>query len=267
VTSRQEDPRELLRRALATEDTEERHAIVVGLQGRTDRATFDAACALTRSPGPRERELGLDVLGQIGYLAGRPFLEDTLPAVLACCADDWPEVLSSAVVALGHLADPRGLSAVLGHVAHPSDEVRFAVTFALPSVAGDPPAGEAISALIRLTCDPDPEIRDWAVMGIGSSCEADTPQVRDALAERLTDQEGDIAGEALLGLAQRKDLRALARLLAALDAEHPGNLDVMAAAALGAPEALPALRRLAESGWTDWGRRTTLDQAIRACSR
>jgi hypothetical protein len=41
MTSRQRKPRELLRRALATEDADERYAIVVNLQGRTDRAAFD----------------------------------------------------------------------------------------------------------------------------------------------------------------------------------------------------------------------------------
>jgi len=258
---------ELLRAATARYP-EERAAIVAQLHARTDRATFDAACALTRSGSGAERELGLDVLGQFGYPAGRPYLDDTMPVVLACCDDDQPEVLAAAITAVGHLADTRGLPAVLAQVAHPSQEVRFAVAVALPLVAGDPADIAAADALIRLSRDPDPEVRDWATMGLGEPFDADTPQIRDALAERLADTEGDIAGEALLGLAQRKDPRAMAPLLGWLNGDDPGNLIVEAAAALGVAEALPALLRLKAAGWQDDDARPwLLDAAIEACSR
>jgi HEAT repeat protein len=273
MTRGQEDLRALLRRAAGARNPDERHKIVMEVQRRTDRPAFEAACALTRSDDPGERELGLDILAQLGYPAGdswttpgRPFLEDSLPVVLACCADDQQEVVSSAIMALGHLADPRGLPPTLAHVAHPCAEVRFAVAFALPNVAGDPPADEAADALVRLSRDPDPEVRDWATMGLSHPFEADSEEIRDALAARLTDGEGDIAGEALLGLAQRRDPRALAPLLAWLERE-PGNLIVEAAGALAAPEALPALLRLRDTGWRDYGGTSTLDEAIEACTR
>jgi len=268
MTRGQEGLSALLQRAAGTRDPDLRYAIAVELQSRTDRPTFEAACALARSSGLDERVLGLDILGQLGYPAGRPFLEDTLPVVLACCDDDRPEVLSSAITALGHLADRRGLPATSDHVTHSSGQVRFAVAFALPSVAGHPPADEAVNALIRLTRDPDAEVRDWATMGLSSPFEADTEEIRNALADRLADEHRDTAGEALLGLAQRKDPRALAPLLAWLDSDHPGNLIVEAAAALGAAEALPALTRLENTGWANRDRRpSVLGQAIEACSR
>jgi len=101
MTGGQDSPTVLLARALATRDEEERAAIVAQLHARTDRAAFEAASALARSGGLAERVLGLDILGQIGYPAARPFLEDTLPVLLSCCGDDRPEVLSSAITALG----------------------------------------------------------------------------------------------------------------------------------------------------------------------
>ncbi len=105
-------------------------------------------------------------------------------------------------------------------------------------------------------------------MGLNAPFEADSEQIRDALAARLADTEGDTAGEALLGLAQRKDPRALAPLLAWLNADHPGNLVVEAAAALGAAEALPALVRLKNEGWQDRDcRPSVLGEAIEACFR
>jgi HEAT repeat protein len=103
-------------------------------------------------------------------------------------------------------------------------------------------------------------------MGLGSMLEVDSPAIRDALAARLDDQEGDTAGEALLGLARRKDPRALEPLLIWLD-DQPGNLIVEAAAALGSPRALAALLRLENEGWEAGDARpSVLDDAIRACS-
>lgn len=259
----------LLQEAAAIQDREanERWVIVRELHGRTDRATFEAACRLARSSDLQERGLGLDILGQFGYSAALPFLDETLPIAVDACDDDerW-EVLDSAITALGHLADVRGLPAVLRHVAHPSEEVRHAVAVALPHVAGTPADDRAAAALIRLSADPDVEVRDWATFGLGSQLETNTQAIRDALADRLADEEGDTAGEALLGLALRNDQRALAPLLARLD-DQPGNLIVEAAASLGSPEALPLLLRLKKDGWQeDDPRPSVLDDAIEACS-
>jgi hypothetical protein len=129
---------------------------------------------------------------------------------------------------------------------------------------GGPPSPHAIEALIALSADPDGETRDWATFGLGSQLEEeDTDAIRDALAARLDDPDGDTSGEALLGLALRRDPRAL---LARLD-DDPGNLIVEAAAALGAPEALPALQHLKREGWElDEPRPSLLDDALRACA-
>ena len=268
VADADDDLKDLLQRATATTDreSEERWDIVRHLHGKTDRRTFEAASVLARSGDLQQRVLGLDILAQVGYRASRPFADETLPVVLEACDDDRWEVLDSAIAALGHLSDIRGLPAVLRHADHPSEEVRFAVAVALPTVAGELPDDGVIAAMIRLSQDVDGEVRDWATMGLGTRLEVDNPAIRDALAARLDDDEGDTAGEALLGLALRKDSRALAPLLAWLD-DQPGNLVVEAAAALGSPEALPALLRLKEEGWEEGDPRpSVLDDAIQACS-
>jgi HEAT repeat protein len=137
---------------------------------------------------------------------------------------------------------------------------------AVPLVGGESPDDGVVAALTRLSEDTDGDLRDWAAMGLGAMLDVDNQAIRDALAARLDDQEGDTAGEALLGLALRKDPSALAPLLAWLD-DQPGNLIVEGAAALGSPEALPALLRLKEEGWqTGEARPAVLDEAIEACS-
>lgn len=258
----------LLRRALAFDDgqAEERWQVVAELHKRCDRPVFEAALRLACSESERDRVLGLDILGQVGYPAHRPFLEETLPVLVAACADERTCVLIAAIAGLGHVGDPRALPAVLGHVDHASEDVRYHVAVALPGIAGEPPAAGAVAALVRLTGDPDSEVRDWATFGLGSQLDVDDTQVRDALAVRLADDEGDTAGEALVGLARRGDLRSLAPMLAWL-AGDPGNLVVEAAAELGALQALPALLRLKQTGWQDRNPRpSVLDEAILACS-
>lgn len=247
-------------------DADERWLVVAELHRRTDRPAFEGARRLATADSSSDRVLGLDILGQIGYVADRPFLEETLPILIAACADARTEVLAAAITALGHVSDHRALSSVLRHAGHICHDVRNSVAVALPAVAGDPPAAEAVAGLILLSADADPQVRDWATFGLGSQLDVDGESVRDALAARLLDDEGDTAGEALLGLARRGDRRALAPLLAWL-AGDPGNLIVEAAAELGAIEALPALLRLKQAGWQDdEPRPSILDDAIQACS-
>jgi HEAT repeat protein len=264
-----DDVRPLLRRAAAIADLEDdgRWAIIRELHDRADRTAFDAVCELAGSADALERAVAVDVLGQIGSRAGRPFLEETLPLLIDASRDGHADVTAAAVTALGHLWDPRALPAIVRQAGHRSANVRSSVACAIPGAAGDPPSPDAIGALIALSADPDAEARDWATFGLGSQLEdQDTEAIRDALAARLDDPDGDAAGEALLGLAHRRDPRALPALLARLD-DDPGNLIVEAAAALGAVEALPALQRLKREGWQlDDPRPSVLDDALRACA-
>ncbi|WAL64355.1 HEAT repeat domain-containing protein [Amycolatopsis cynarae] len=264
------EPGELVDRAAAVSDPEsdEYWGLIRRLHDRTDRAVFDVALTAARSTEIRRRLVGLDALGQIGYAADRPFRAETLAALLAeaaQAADD--RLIASAVTALGHLSDPRARPGILRHAAHPSKEVRFAVAVALPGATdADAPDADVVEALIRLTRDPDTQVRDWATFGLGTQLDADTPAVRAALTNRLDDPDGDTAGEALLGLARRHDPRALPRVLAWLD-DDPGNLIIEAAGELAAPECLPALLRLKDrddGGDNAWS--AGLDEAIAACA-
>lgn len=275
-----EDVDILVQQALAIEDLDddERWRIVRQLHARRDRHGFDAACLLASAETDHERILGIDILAQFGaapadspttesQTTSHPYLAETLPIVLAALDDDNVEILVSAITAAAHLGDDSLLGAVLGHGRHPSEHVRLNVAFALASVAGDPPAAQAVVELIRLSSDVDPEVRDWATFAIGTLLkEIDSEPVRDALAARLDDPEGDSAGEALVGLARRRDGRALAPLLARLD-DHPGNLVIEAAAELSALEALPVLLLLKQQGWPGNDRDADLlEEAIRRAS-
>jgi HEAT repeat protein len=99
------------------------------------------------------------------------------------------------------------------------------------------PAGDedGLAALIRLTEDADPEVRDWATMGLAGLA-ADTGRIRDALARRLADTDITTVAEAVRGLAGRGDRRAIDgihRVLSETDDAYARDLALGAAGELG----------------------------------
>ncbi|GAA3672156.1 hypothetical protein GCM10022237_34780 [Nocardioides ginsengisoli] len=109
-----------------------------------------------------------------------------------------------------------------------------------------------------LTVDADPRVRDAACFALGEQWrEIDTPELREALAARLDDIDRDTRSEALLGLAYRRDPRALPRVRAALSRPSGDlwRLELVAAAALGDPQ-LHELVLEHRDGWDEEDDRT-----------
>jgi HEAT repeat protein len=124
------------------------------------------------------------------------------------------------------------ISLVIRFSDHSDPAVRYAVVQALASAE----CPEAITSLVRLSRDTDDDIRDWATFTLGTLFEADTPQIRDALFDRIADRHDDTRGEALLGLARRKDPGVIDALKAELGSDSVGVLAVEAAEALASME-------------------------------
>jgi HEAT repeat protein len=236
------------------------------LQKRGTRAVFDAASELCSTTDPRARRIGLDVLAQLGYEHGRPFLDETLPIAFSLAGDSETNVRESALSALGHLGDVRALPVLLANVDDPNAGVRLAVAQALPSVLGDAPPPPAVAALTALTDDSDSDVRDWATFGLGSLLEVDSEGIRQALTRRLEDRDGDTAGEALVGLARRRDRSILARVRTLLEEKNAGNLAVEAAGEIADASLVSSLERLKASGRAEGDPRGwLLELAIVAC--
>jgi len=234
---------------------------ITALHLRGDRATLDAVRPLLDADAVRDRVIAAHALGQLGVpertfpglcfeaLAGRVKVEDD-PAVLSAIGD-----------ALSHLDLPGAVDVVLPLVKHADHRARFGAVAAL-SRQDDP---RAIAALIELSADPDAEVRNWATFGLGVQTDADTPALRAALKARLDDPEldGEIRGEALVGLAERGDTGIapyLARSLTQLD-----PLAVKAAALIADPSLHAPLLALRDHGDMTPHFRETLDEAIARC--
>jgi len=231
------------------QDDEQAWEAVHRLRARADQETWDAAVALIRSSRTRERGRGVDILAQFGASTSTP----RSPELRARCADQLLEclrteqdaaVLNAIGVGLGHLDDPRAVQALLPLRNHPDEGVRFGVVFGL----GGHETPEAIDALIQLSADPDDDVRDWATFELGTISELDTRPLREALVARLGDENAEIRGEALAGLACRKDPRVVEPLRRELAGGDVGVLALEAAQKLGDVSLFPLLEKLRPSG-------------------
>lgn len=233
---------------------------VAALQMSGSEEVLGQALRWCRSQDLLERRVGADILGQLGGSGCRsPYRSISIPVLVGMLKDPSPCVLSSVLVALGHLELRGDLDPLLMHLEHPSKDVRFGLVFAL---LGNE-AQAAIDCLIVLSGDPEEEVRSWATFALGSQVEHDSPMVRQALLDRIDDEHDETRNEALLGLALRNDGRVLPRLIEELGSECVGKLTIEAASALADPELLPALRRLVGQREMD---ENLLEEAIRRCS-
>lgn len=265
--SRTDDTRsseELVAACLTTEDEDDRWDLVRTIRRRGGETEFRLAEELCRSTDPKRRELGADILGQLG-VGNRLFQEESVTILLDLLNDPDETVLDSAIAALGHRQDPRSVSPVCALAVHPDSDIRYTVAVALGSLKD----AASTAALVQLCRDPDEEVRNWATFGLGSLSEADSPEIREALFARTEEENGEIRGEALIGLARRKDERALGLVLRELDGPFEGSwvleaAELLADASLVAP--LSSLREVLQA--VDLKRfGDELDDALAACRR
>ena len=178
------------------------------------REVLETASAWCRSNEPLKRARGADVLAQLGRTSDHfenNYPEESFSAVAALAESEKRlQPLSAAIQALGHIGDPRAIPLLVRYSTHAKSEIRFAVACACGSFASEPPIVPILLGLIR---DKDEDVRDWATFALGTLSTTDTLEIRDALAHCLNDSSADVVDEALAGLAQRHDQRALPLLL------------------------------------------------------
>lgn len=193
-------------RKVFREDDFEASLAVVSYRGT--QVEFDLGVEYSNSPDADDRAVGADVLAQLGW-SDRTFLDESVNVLLRLLRDPAPYVVYSAAVGFGHRQDRRGIPDLVPLTKHPDALVRLGVVLGL--TGHDDPV--AIATLIELTTDDDKDVRNWALFGIGSQIELDTPAIREALFVGLSECDMEARGEALVGLAQRGDERVIDALL------------------------------------------------------
>ena len=191
-------------------DDDARWAAIRELHALGTREVFERGATLCRSSCPEERIAGADILGQLNAYA------DESMSILASMLDDGEaNVLESVVHSLGQQQDARTIEALSRLSRHDAPNVRWAVATALEDLIGDERAEKVLLTLMR---DGDQSVRDRATFAVGSLSDHDSPRIRAALAERLRDDDRCVANEAALGLARRRDARAIPYLAIAVEA-------------------------------------------------
>lgn len=212
----------------ADEDDENAWRAIHALQTRGTREVFEFAAGWCTSDEALKRKRGADVLAQMGKTEAQPvtlFREESAALLMKMLEGETdPGVQSSAIVALGHLEDAGAIPSILKFIARPASEVRFAVAFALGHFANEERAAEALLKLMR---DSDDDVRDWATFHLGVIGDRDSDEIRKALLRNLADEDEDVREEAMVGLAKRKDLRALSAVRTALreTCDSPRGID------------------------------------------
>lgn len=257
------------------EDSDVRWDYVHILQRRGTAAVFDLITDLCHSDDSDKISLGADVLGGLGAVYSGaethlPFKEQSLEILLKLTDSKLREseksrdvaALQSIIFALGNMADEKGRKKILEFKNHPSEDVRYAVVHGILTIEED----AEIQALIILSADSDEDVRNWATFGLGSQIDVDTKEIRDALFQRLNEVESEtgheIRGEALVGLAKRKDVRVVEPLLKELSGDALGVLPVEAAVEMA--DKIFCAPLLALKDWWDLNP-NLLDEAIKNC--
>lgn len=214
------------------------------LRSNGDRAIFEMAAIWLKSNNALERARGADILAQLRAPGNREaerseprwlFRNEAFPLLVELLEGESDAmVLNSGIAALGHLYNEACIPIIEMYKEHPDQDVRFSVACSLGHFPNDP---VAVSALVPLTRDPDSEVRDWAVFGLGVQGDIDSPEIREVLLDRISDPDEDVREEAAVGLGKRQDLRLLPTLRDMLNApELKLRVAEAASAMLGLPK-------------------------------
>ncbi|MFF2040525.1 HEAT repeat domain-containing protein [Kitasatospora sp. NPDC058170] len=227
--------------------------------GESAETALSCGSGLLASAEPLGRTVGCDLVGNAA--GAHESLRGEAATALMALAEVETEVcvLRSLVAGLGSARDRRAVPVLVRLSGHEDAELRRQVAADLSSVNSGLPDGPDVRALIRLTRDQDPDVRNWAAFTLGFQLEQDSTAIRDALWTCTTDADGEVREEGARGLARRHDPRAVPLIAHLLDSDDGSQIFTLdAAEILGVPELLPAL--------TAYGfHAPETDRAIAAC--
>jgi HEAT repeat protein len=212
------------------------------LQYRGTPLEFEIARELASDRDPARRRLAADIMGQLGW-DERTSLEESVDTLLNLLDDPDSGVVAQAATALGFRNHPRAIPRLLQHLADPEADVRLGVVHGL----SQHDSLDAVDGLIRLTVDGDRDVRDWATFGLASLTDVDTLELREALLARMSEDDDEIRGEALIGLARRHHPDAPGLVRQELNRPFAGDWPIEAAELLADAALYPALQAVWES--------------------
>jgi hypothetical protein len=227
---------------------------------------FDRALSLLNEKDDHRR-VGYDLIAVLCNPDEFGWSKEAARAVVAAAELEGSDLAWHIANALNFVNDPIAESTLIRLSRDTDPQVRLCATRALPGSCEYVPWPVSFNPriparLIELSTDEDDEVRDWATFGLGSQLDDDSPEIRDALFERLRDPYDDARCEALVGLARRRDPRTFEAVLSSLMKDQVWGLEVEAAKFLADTRLHSALLKLREWWEVD---QELLEAAIRTC--
>lgn len=256
----------LFERALALgTDNEEAWLHIETLRKIGSDDVFRIASEFCRSTLASKRSIGVCVLAQVGDAgqSRQKAVADIIAELIA--KENDTEVVTSLISAISFQNITAAIPWLIEKSLSADEDIRWRIAWALPlGLAQDAPHyDEVISALIRLSRDDEPQVRDWATFSLATQIDDGSELVASTLLNRVEDCDFDTRSEALVGLARRADLRVIPYLCNELCSDRVGQLAVESAKILARAELLAPLQKL--SKWWDVDVEL-LAGAIEACS-
>ena len=143
---------------LSDSDVIVKSAVARELQRRGGDDVFNTALALAQNVRHESREIAAFVLGQLGT-PELPYRDRSIPVLKRLLSDNYYEVRSTAVSALGHLAASEVIDDVIALATDMESEVRESVAFALGFLG---PTSRSLEVLNKLKEDQSRDVREWA---------------------------------------------------------------------------------------------------------
>jgi HEAT repeat protein len=254
----------LIEAAYKEENEDDFWEMILDLSSRASDTELAASLDLIKSDDPIYRQIGAQILSRLDP-GKKTYHEQAIEALIPLLSDKDEDVIEVAAFGLGHRRDTRNVPHLLKFIEHPNPNIRHGVVMALTGL--EDPA--ALDALIKLSADSDYDTRNWATFGLGQQCDVDTPEIRKALRERLSDEDSEKRGEALIGLAKRKDAQVKQAIIKELTGEFLGSLAIEAAGLLGDPDFIPLLEEIkqAEKDNLPDSMLRDIEEAIEICTK
>lgn len=234
---------------------------------------FEHCQKLSTSLDVNERRLAADILGELGYKDQDEdkYYEDAVLKLIELLNDKHEDVIDSVAMNLGKRLkidkDFGAIQKLIELADHKNRHIRFSVTYALGMNESE--HKNIIDTLISLSDDEDFEVKNWAIFALGSQKQTDTPEVRAVLKKYLNDEDYEIRGEALVGLAERGDRSIVEAVQQELEVEIGSTFAIKASELLADPLLLDPLIRLKNQCDDEMSSyfMGCLDRAIEACSQ
>lgn len=222
------------------------------LRSRPNRNIYEKCIELVNSDTSRERMIGIAILAQLG-IPPRPYYNETIHLYFDILEKEKDiKVLTSLFYAIGHNNESLNQEQIKKLIAFKTiknSSIRQGLVSSLLGLDNN----QAIDTLIDLSNDKIPSIRNWATFGIGSQIDTDNDKIRKALWNRIVDKNQDTKLEAIVGLANRKDVKVKEAIKQELINGEYGTLLFEAIELLNCIEFIPLLKNNLFSGKSDIG--------------